>query len=344
VTDGTGTGGTNSLEDSPSGNYLNNTNSWARYMTPINILKDNRYTLSFQWKGALEHAFDLLYINYSPDGLNWVLTDFLSESTNGNFALYSSDFTSVADSVDSLYLGFSLSSDDSATLDGVYIDNMELAREALDINNYSYENKNGSSFATPHVSGVAGLILANNPSLNNQQVKEIILNTVDTVPSMSDQTLTDGRLNAFNAVLHSVPPDTPSDLSATAASNSSINLKWTDNSNNETGFMIERMTGGGTFSEIITVGPNVTEYNDPGLIQATIYQYIVRAFNEAGSSNYSNEANATTQGDTSGDNGGGGCSIVAGSDTGPVDIIIMLIYAAAILTAARGKSNNSSGC
>jgi hypothetical protein len=210
------------------------------------------------------------------------------------------------------------------------------------ISNYSYENKNGSSFAAPHVSGVAGLILANNPSLNNIQIKEIILNTVDPVLSMSGRTLTGGRLNAFNAVLYSVPPNTPSDLAATALSISSINLKWTDNSNNETGFMIERKSGGGIFSEIITVGPNVTEYNDSGLTQATTYQYIIRAFNDAGSSNYSNEANATTQGDTSEGNGGGGCSIVAGPDTRSVDIIIMLIYVAAILSAIRDRSNNSS--
>ncbi len=342
VTGGTGTGGTNSLEDSPSGNYLNNTNSWARHMTPIALLKDNRYTLSFNWKGDLAHVFDFLYVNYSPDGINWDMTDFLSGSTNGNFVLYRSDFTSIADIVDSLYLGFSLSSDASATLDGVFIDDLELAREAVDINNYSYENNNGSSFAAPHVSGVAGLILANNPSLNNIQVKKIILSSVDPVSLLSDLTLTGGRLNAFNAVLYSVPPDTPSDLAATALSNSSILLRWADNSNNEKGFIIERKTDGGTFSEITTVGPNVTEHTDPGLTQATIYRYIIRAFNDAGSSSYSNEADATTQGNTSGGNGGGGCSIVAGPDTRSVDIIIMFIYVAAIMTAIRGRSNNSS--
>jgi hypothetical protein len=67
--------------------------------------------------------------------------------------------------------------------------------------------------------------------------------------------------------------------------------------------MIERKSGGGTFSEITAVGPNVTEYNDSGLTQATTYQYIIRR---------------------------------------SVDIIIMLIYVAAILSAIRDRSNNSS--
>lgn len=45
------------------------------------------------------------------------------------------------------------------------------------------------------------------------------------------------------------PPSAPSGLSANAVSSSQINLSWTDNSNNETGFRIERKSGGGYFSE-----------------------------------------------------------------------------------------------
>jgi hypothetical protein len=77
-----------------------------------------------------------------------------------------------------------------------------------------------------------------------------------------------------------------------------INLAWTDNANNETGFKIERKTGaGGTYSQIATVGANVTSYNNnTGLSPSTTYYYRVRANNGSGDSAYSNEANATTQG------------------------------------------------
>ncbi len=91
------------------------------------------------------------------------------------------------------------------------------------------------------------------------------------------------------------PPVAPSNLTATAISSSQINLLWTDNSNNETGIKIERKTGvDGTYAQIATVGADVTTYSDTGLTPATTYYYRVKAYNSAGDSTYSNEANATT--------------------------------------------------
>jgi 3-mercaptopyruvate sulfurtransferase SseA len=85
----------------------------------------------------------------------------------------------------------------------------------------------------------------------------------------------------------------PSDLSATTASSSHIDLSWTDNSSNETRFKIERKTGG-TYEEIATVGADVTSYSSTGLTASTTYYYRVRAYNSSYDSDYSNETNATT--------------------------------------------------
>jgi hypothetical protein len=90
-------------------------------------------------------------------------------------------------------------------------------------------------------------------------------------------------------------PAAPTSLSATAVSSSQINLAWTDNSNNETGFEIFRSTDGIVFSSLATVGAGVTTYNNTGLTASTQYYYKVWAFNPGESSSYSNTANATTQ-------------------------------------------------
>jgi pectate lyase len=90
------------------------------------------------------------------------------------------------------------------------------------------------------------------------------------------------------------PPAAPGSLAATAISGSQINLGWSDNSNNEDGFKIERSTDGVNFTQIATVGANVTSYPNTGLAAATTYYYRVRAYNAGGDSGYSNTASATT--------------------------------------------------
>ncbi|ELR71172.1 Fibronectin, type III domain protein [Fulvivirga imtechensis AK7] len=88
----------------------------------------------------------------------------------------------------------------------------------------------------------------------------------------------------------------PSGLSASAASSSQINLSWNDNSNNETGFTIQRASGGGSYSTIATVGANTTSYSNTGLSANTTYSYRVRAYSGSTTSSFSNTASATTSG------------------------------------------------
>jgi subtilisin family serine protease len=100
----------------------------------------------------------------------------------------------------------------------------------------------------------------------------------------------------------------PSNLSAVDASTSKINLSWADNSSYESGFKIERKIGTGiTYSQIADIAADETSYRDTGLNEATMYYYRVRAYDTAEDSNYSNEASATTDSESSG--GGGSCFI-----------------------------------
>ncbi len=79
--------------------------------------------------------------------------------------------------------------------------------------NDTYGYKNGTSMATPHVSGGAALLMAELPALTHLEIKERMLNAVDPVASLKGMVLTGGRLNANDALLGVVPPEPPAPTS-----------------------------------------------------------------------------------------------------------------------------------
>jgi len=85
----------------------------------------------------------------------------------------------------------------------------------------------------------------------------------------------------------SVPvPAGPTALIVTAVDSYTINLEWTDNSDNETYFQIQRSSTGidGSFAPIDTVPANNTTYQDTGLTAKSYNYYRVYAFNDSGNS------------------------------------------------------------
>lgn len=91
-------------------------------------------------------------------------------------------------------------------------------------------------------------------------------------------------------------PAAPGALAANAVSSSEISLTWSDNSSNEDNFVVARSTtAGGPYTDVATLGANVTSYSDTGLSAGTAYYYVVRATNASGASPNSSEASATTQ-------------------------------------------------
>ena len=82
------------------------------------------------------------------------------------------------------------------------------------------------------------------------------------------------------------------EASSSATSASQINLAWTDNASNESGFKIERATAAaGPFTQLGVT--TTTSFSDTGLTGGTTYYYRVRAYNVAVDSTYSTTASAT---------------------------------------------------
>ncbi len=85
-------------------------------------------------------------------------------------------------------------------------------------------------------------------------------------------------------------PAAPTSLTATV-DKGVVTVKWSDKSNNESGFQVERSNNGSVFAVIATAPTNATNYKDTTTVAGQKYYYRVAAKNNAGLSSYSNIAN-----------------------------------------------------
>ena len=93
-------------------------------------------------------------------------------------------------------------------------------------------------------------------------------------------------------------PTAPTGLTAavSAFATTRADLKWLDNSTNETGFSIQRRASAtpGAFVEIASVVPKVRSFSDYSITAGLAYDYQVMAYNQAGNSAPSNGASVNT--------------------------------------------------
>ncbi|MBI5729858.1 MAG: fibronectin type III domain-containing protein [Ignavibacteriales bacterium] len=135
-----------------------------------------------------------------------------------------------------------------------------------------------------------------------------ITTTNANITSFSNTSLTDGikyyyRIYAFNSNGNSNFSNevnavttmlAPTNLTVQTV-NSQVTLNWTDNSQGEDGYTIERKQGStGQFVKVSDVNKNVSTYTETPLNDGTKYYYRVYAFNSNGNSGFSNEVNAVT--------------------------------------------------
>lgn len=108
---------------------------------------------------------------------------------------------------------------------------------------------------------------------------------------------TDGTLMHSISVVKDMAVEllAPSGLTASTNQTAQITLNWTDNSSNETGFVIQQDDGFGTWSQVGTVGPGITSFVDDGFATTPgDYTYRVLAKRNAVLSTASNSAQGTS--------------------------------------------------
>ena len=135
----------------------------------------------------------------SNNGTSWQIINGLSGSSNAQFVPFT--WGDVADGAADARFRFRFISNDSQAFDGVYVDNVRVVCVAGPPSGTTdYRFFQGTSMATPHVVGLAGLLLSVNPNLTVVQLRNAILNTVDRKASLTGKVSTGGRINARAAL------------------------------------------------------------------------------------------------------------------------------------------------
>jgi subtilisin family serine protease len=235
-----------SLADSPAGGYAANTDSWAQYSTAIDPGGSSNCQLHYRLRGDIAPG-DTVTAETSPNGsTSWTpLSTFgPNDSTLGSFLAPNPSVGPAP-----FYLRFHLLSDGSETDDGVYIDNVSvdcssptshpLPTQTFEsgltgwstggvgdawgqaTKAWSWVYMDGTSMATPFVSGAAALLWAFEPSSSVAHVRSTLLSSVDHLAGLSGKTVSGGRLNANLALQNVGDFSIPTGVAITGAAFSS---------------------------------------------------------------------------------------------------------------------------
>ncbi len=156
------------------------------------------------------------------------------------------------------------------------------------LHNSAYGYLSGTSMATPHVSGVAALVISHNyGNITPSQVKAVLQGSSDSIdhlnPDYIDK-LGSGRLNALNALTYNIET-IPLNITQESRTETSIVIKWNNIISANSYEIRYKATGQANWITISDINTNA--YNVQGLNKATEYHFQVRSKEASETSLYS---------------------------------------------------------
>ena len=185
------------LDDSPGTPYEPNSDSWVEMIDGVDLTGYDRCGGSYGLTRSELGPGDVLRVEGSADGLNWtVLGEHSGSSGSVSGRLDLAAFENRRD----FRLRFRLVSDASGEGRGVRVTSSYLYCFRGPYRGDEYPRVSGTSFAAPHVTGAAALLLAHRPWLTSAELRSTLLGTVEPLAALAGRTVTGGRLDVSAAL------------------------------------------------------------------------------------------------------------------------------------------------
>jgi len=190
----------------PSGTYNNNTDdrAWGNFdLTAASHPNLFAASLNYQAQWNTESGKDFFNSAFDPTGIdpfNTTTGTQLQHSSGSNTASLEGPFNLNSCLGHSCAVGFQLTSDAQTTAQGVLVG--RIAIQTNQTNSTVMQIENGTSMATPVVSGIAAMLYAYAPSDTDQQVIEAIKNGGRNVASLAGKTVTGKAVNAMGSLAY----------------------------------------------------------------------------------------------------------------------------------------------
>ena len=217
--------------------YGDNERSMLKLSTPMNLsAASGNVSALFQAYYETEPDVDEISVLASTDGSNWTTVtkrSGFSGDWEPGFVPVAADLSAFVGQ-SSVYLAFSFTSDDAVSSEfgftGVAIDDLSVVEGTWSSADYTeaYDWFSGTSMATPHISGIAALVLSEWPGASAADLKNAVMRSSDKLPQLDGKCVSGGRANAAAALGDVFGPVVVDDNAGSYTGSAEIALAATD--------------------------------------------------------------------------------------------------------------------